>query len=187
MRKHSSHRLKRINTDYDIRHRKYGIRDARYEDGFSLIEVLIAILLLGLAIASLVTANSAFTKANGAGTELSTAEFLIEQIRELSALLPVIDPNTGVSTFGPETAETLADYDDLDDFDGASFSPPIGADRNPLNDFAAFSQQITVENVDASDFEQVVSDHGSYFVRVTVKVFLNSREISSARWLRALY
>ncbi len=187
MRKHRSHRLKRINTDYDIRHTKYVIRDARYEDGFSLIEVLIAILLVGLAIASLVTANSAFTKANGAGVELSTAEFLIEQIRELSILLPVIDPNTGVSTFGPEGAETLADYDDLDDFDGASFSPPIGADRNVLNDLASFSQQITVENVDASDFEQVVSDHGSYFVRVTVTVFLNTRQISSVRWLRTRY
>jgi len=163
------------------------MRDTRYEDGFSLIEVLIAILLVGLAIASLVTANSAFTKANGAGTELSTAEFLIEQIRELTALLPVIDPQLGVSTFGPETAETLANYDDLDDFDGASFSPPISADRNPLNDFAAFNQQITVENVNASNFEQVVSDHSSFFVRVTVKVFLNSREISSARWLRARY
>ncbi len=161
------------------------MRDTRYEDGFSLIEVLIAILLVGLAIASLVTANSAFTKANGAGVELSTAEFLIEQIRELSILLPVIDPDGG-STFGPE--ETLLDdYDDLDDFDGASFSPPIGADRKPLNDLAAFSQQITVENVNASDFEQIVIDHGSYFVRVTVKVFLNSREISSARWLRARY
>ena len=187
MRKHRSHRFKRINTDYDVRNTKHDIRDTRYGGGFSLIEVLIAILLVGLAVASLVTANSAFTKANGAGTELSTAEFLIEQIRELSTLLPVVDPNTGVSTFGPETAETLADYDDLDDFDGASFSPPIDADRNTLNDFAAFSQQITVENVDASDFEQVVSDHGSYFVRVTVKVFLNSKEISSARWLRALY
>jgi len=163
------------------------MRDTRYEDGFSLIEVLIAILLVGLAIASLVTANSAFTKANGAGVELSTAEFLIEQIRELSILLPVIDPETGISTFGPEAGETLADYDDLDDFDGASFSPPIGADRNVLNDLASFSQQITVENVSASDFEQVEIDHSSDFVRVSAKVFLNSREISSARWLRARY
>ncbi len=163
------------------------MRDTRYEDGFSLIEVLIAILLVGLAIASLVTANSAFTKANGAGVELSTAEFLIEQIRELSILLPVIDPETGISTFGPEAGETLADYDDLDDFDGASFSPPIGADRNVLNDLASFSQQITVENVSASDFEQVEIDHSSDFVRVSVKVFLNSREINSARWLRARY
>jgi len=132
--------------------------------GFSLIEVLIAILLVGLAIASLVVANSSFTKANAAGTDLSTAEFLIEQIRELTVM-------TG--------------YDDLDDLDDVSFSPPISADREVLDDFAAFSQQITVENVNAANFEQVVGDHDSAFVRVTVKVFLNSREINSASWLRA--
>jgi len=162
-------------------------RESRFENAFSLIEVLIAILLVGLAIASLVAANSAFTRANSSGTNLSTAEFLIEQIRELTTLLPVVDPNTGISTFGPEGGEVLADYDDLDDFNGASFSPPINAHRNLLNDFAAFSQQITVENVSASDFEQVVGDHSSYFVRVVVKVFLNSEEISSASWIRARY
>ena len=155
--------------------------------GFSLIEVLIAILLVGLAIASLVGANSAFTQSNGAGTDLSTAEFLLEQIRELTALLPVIDPLTETSTFGPETGETLTTYDDLDDFDGAVFSPPINADRNPLSDFFAYSQQVTVENVSASNFEQVVSDHSSNFVRITVKISMNSKEISSASWLRARY
>jgi len=155
--------------------------------GFSFIEVLIAIILIGLAIVSLVAANGSFTKANGAGADLSTAEFLIEQIRELTTLLPVIDPQTEVTTFGPELGETLVTYDDLDDFDSASFSPPINADRNALNQFSAFSQQVTVENVSASDFEQVVGDHGSCFVRVTVRVYLNSRQVSSASWLRARY
>ena len=163
------------------------MRNAKCRSGFSLIEVLIAILLVGIAIASLVAANSAFTRANGAGTDLTTAEFLFEQIRELTALLPVIDPETEVSTFGPEAGETLTDYDDLDDFDGAVFSPPISTHRDTLNDFAAYSQQVTVENVNASDFEQVVADHSSSFVRVTVRVFMNSREICSASWLRARY
>ena len=163
------------------------MRSTKYDSGLSLIEVLIAIILVGFAVASLVAANSAFTRANSAGTNLSTAEFLIEQIRELTTLLPVIDPQTGVSVFGPEGTESLADYDDLDDFDGANFSPPISADRNLLNDLAAFSQHITIENVNASDFEQVVSDHGSHFVRVNVKVLLNSKEISSASWIRARY
>ena len=154
--------------------------------GFTLIEVLIAIVLVGLAIASLVAASNSFTRANGAGANLSTAEFLIEQVRELTAMLPVIDPNGG-TTFGPEAGETLANYDDLDDFDGLSFSPPISADREVLNNFTAFTQEIKVENVDNSNFESVVADHSSDFVRVTVKVLLNSGEISSTSWIRAQY
>jgi prepilin-type N-terminal cleavage/methylation domain-containing protein len=133
--------------------------------GFTLIEVLIAILLVGLAIASLVVANSSFTKANAAATDLSTAEFLIEQIRERSISV---------------------NYDNLyglEHFDNVTFSPPISADGESLNDFAVFSEQIAVENVSKSNFEQVVAD--SNFVRVTVKVFLNSKQISSASWLRA--
>ena len=156
------------------------------KSGFTFIEVLIAIILIGLAIASLVAANSSFTKANSAGTDLSTAEFLIEQIRELTAMLPVIDPQTGTGLFGPEEPG-LANYDDLDDFDGASFSPPISAEREVLDGYAAFSQQITVENVNPANFEEVVSDHSSFFVRVTVKVLLNSKEISSLSWIRARY
>ncbi|MDT8303912.1 MAG: type II secretion system protein [Sedimentisphaerales bacterium] len=163
------------------------MKNTRCRGGFTLIEVLIAIILVGLAIVSLVSANGAFTQANGAGVELSTAEFLIEQIRELSTVLEVIDPNTGTAAFGSETGETLVDYDDLDDLNGAVFSPPISADRNSLTDLGAYSQQVTVENVNASDFEQVVSNHGSFFVRVSVKIFLNTREITSASWLRSRY
>ena len=156
-------------------------------DGFTLIEVLIAIILIGLGILSLISANGAFTQANEAGVELSTAEFLVEQIRELTAVLPVIDPQSGTTTFGPEASETLAVYDDLDDFNGASFSPPISVNRNTLNDFSAYTQQITVENVSASNFEQVVANHTSPFVRVTVKVLFNTTEVSSAGWLRCQY
>ncbi|MBA7683377.1 hypothetical protein ES703_91741 [subsurface metagenome] len=163
------------------------IVNRQLNSGFSLIEVLIAIVLVGLAIVSLIAANNSFTQANAAGRDLSTAEFLIEQIRELNTLLPVVDPNTGASTFGPEVGEALAGYDDLDDFDGASFSPPISSDRDVLSNFAAFGQQITVENVSDTDFEEVVGDHSSSFVRITVKVFLNSKEISSTSWIRAGY
>lgn len=158
-----------------------------YSGGFSLVEVLIAVMLVGLAIAALMAANTALTNANGAGTDLSNAEFLIGEIYELTAMLPVVDPETGDSTFGPETGETLALYDDLDDFDGQNFSPPICAERAVLNSSAGFSQRITVENVSASNFEQVVGDHTTAFVRVTVRIFQNAREISSSSWLRARY
>ena len=153
---------------------------------FTLIEALIAIILVGLAVVSLVAANGSLTKANSAATDLSTAEFLIEQVRELTAMLEVIDPETEFSMFGAEES-TLADYDDLDDFDGANFSPPINAERQALNEFATFSQQVIVQNVSGSDFEQVVGDHTSNFVRVTVMVFQNAEQISSTTWIRARY
>jgi prepilin-type N-terminal cleavage/methylation domain-containing protein len=163
----------------------------KHSRGFTLVEVLIAVLLVGLAIASLMAANRAFTMANDAGTDLSTAEFLIEQVKELTALLPVVEPGTPESTddvFGPESDETLVtDYDDLNDFDGANFSPPINADRNVLNDYSTFSQQVTVENVSPSNFEQVVDPLRSPFVRVTVSVSQNGQIVTSTSWLRARY
>ncbi len=155
--------------------------------GFTLIEVLFAMMLVGLAIVSLLTANRALTQANGAGTDLSTAEFLVEQIRELTALLPVIDPETGTTTFGAEEGTTLANYDDLDDFDSKNFSPPIDCQRQTLSEFSDLSQQVTVVNVNANNFDQVVTDHSSVFVKVTVEIFRGSDRISSGSWLRARY
>ncbi len=154
--------------------------------GFTLVEILIAVILVGLAIASLVGGNAALSIANGSGVDLSTAEFLAEQIRELTAMVAVVDPQTTTATFGAEEA-SLVDYDDLDDFDGAVFSPPIDAARVQLGSFTGFSQWVTVENIRASNFEQTIADHGSDFVRVTVEVRLNGKSLSTVRWIRANY
>jgi len=154
--------------------------------GFSLLEILISVLLVGLSITALVIANSSFTTANATGADISTGEFLIEQIRELTAMLPVMDPSTTNPSFGLEEA-TLAAYDDIDDFDGMTFSPPIGTNRTALNNLATFSQQVIVQNVSASSFSTVVADGSSDFVRVTVTVSINGSTIGSASWIRARY
>jgi len=155
-------------------------------NGFTLVEVLIAVILVGLSITALVMSSNSFTMANSIGADLSTAEFLVEQIRELTVLLPVVDPTTGVATFGPEEPN-LATYDDIDDFDTLTFSPPISAAREALNDLAGFSQYVTVQNVLASNFETVQADHSTSFVRITVSVRKNGEEITSASWLRARF
>jgi prepilin-type N-terminal cleavage/methylation domain-containing protein len=156
---------------------------------FTLVEVLIATVLVGLALAALVAANSSLTIANDAGSDLSTAEFLIEQIREMTTMLPVADPNTDTwDVLGPEAGETTATYDDVDDFDNAVFTPPINANRLPLTPYATFNQQVTVQKVNPTDFTQVVADaHGSSFIRITVTVNQNGRPISSTSWVRARY
>lgn len=159
----------------------------RNPKGFSLIEALIAVVLVGLSVTALVVANHSFTQANSFGADLSTAEFVIEQIRELTVLLPVVDPETTTAPFGPEETG-LAAYDDVDDFDGATFSPPISANRATLSDLAGFSQEVTVQKVSPSNFDTVVPDDDlSAFVRITVNVLQNGQQISSTNWIRARY
>ncbi|MCH7920157.1 MAG: prepilin-type N-terminal cleavage/methylation domain-containing protein [Planctomycetes bacterium] len=158
----------------------------RKQSGFSLVEVLIAALLVGLSVAALLAANGAFSMVTGAAVDLSTAEFLIEQIREWTTVVAVLDPQSGMTTFGLEEPNML-DADDLDDFDGQTFSPPVSLGGNPLVLLSSFSQQVVVENVSATNFSQVVGDHASMFVRTTVSVSQNNNPIASASWIRARY
>ncbi len=164
--------------------------------GFSLIEVLIATVLVGLAIAALVAANGSFSMANVAGADLSTAEFLVEQIRELTTMLPVVDPalpaGALVTVLGPEAGENdVTAYDDVDDFDGFNSAPlgaPISAQGTLLTNLAAFSQQVTVQKLNPSNFDDAWADDAtSNFVRITVEIRENGRPISSASWIRARY
>ncbi len=165
-------------------------------NGFSLVEVLVATALVGVAIVALVAANSVFTQNNSAALDLSTAEYLIEQIRELTMLLPVVDPQGGTEFATKEgLPPSVAYYDDVEDFDGETFSPPINADRQPLNIFAAFTQKVTVQKVNPSNF----TDPNPYippspFVRVTVDIYHHYVDIyhpgyllSSESWIRAKY
>lgn len=170
------------------------MKDSRGSKGFSFVEILIAIILVGLSITALVMASNSFTQANATGADISTAEFLIEQIRERTTLLPLVDPAvTNWIALGPESGETtVASYNDVDDFDGfnsTALGAPIDAAGNLLNELSAFSQRVTVEKVSKTDFDTVRADTDTTtpFARVTVRVFLNGREISSASWIRARY
>ena len=110
-------------------------------------------------------AKASFTAANGAGADLSTAEFLAEQIREQTAMKA---------------------YNDLSAYNGKTYSPPIGANGEVLNAFSSYTQQITVKNVKDNDFTSD-GDTSSHFVKITVKILLSGKEISSASWIRAKY
>jgi type II secretory pathway pseudopilin PulG len=175
-----------------MKKQKSRIKNRTSGGGFSLVEVLIATVLVGLAIAALVGANGSFSMANVAGADLSTAEFLVEQIRELTMMLPVAEPGASAWTvLGPETGETLATFDDVDDFDGFdsnSVGAPIDAQRAALPALASFRQQVTVQKLNPSNFDETWDDNtASNFARVTVTILQNGRQISTASWVRARY
>lgn len=161
-------------------------KQKQQQKAFTLIEVIIATIVIGLAVVALVGGNMAYSQTNGVAVQLSNAEFLIGQIREMMLRIPVVDPDTEDDTFGTETGEYyVADYDDLDDFDAMTFSPPVDVYRATISDLSAYSQRVTVQNVNANDYSSTIADHGSDFVRVTVEIALNGNVITSESWIRA--
>ncbi len=143
------------------------MRVSQRPNGFSLIEIMISVILVGLSVTALVLASNSLTRANGAGADLSTAEFLIEEIRELTAITPAAQ---------------------MMNFDNAVYCPPISADQAVLNDFGAFSQKIIVQKLNPSNLDEVVGDsYVSPFLRVTVTIVQNNKEISTGSWIRAAY
>ena len=136
----------------------------KQSSGFTLIEALIAAMLLGLVVAALAAASGAFTMANGYGVDLSTAEFLIEEIRELTA---------------NENVDDL-----LANFDGQTFNPPKDISNSDMADFSEFSQQVEIDYVDSGNFANTVTGPTD-FVRVTVTVTKGGSPVSNTSWIRA--
>jgi prepilin-type N-terminal cleavage/methylation domain-containing protein len=134
----------------------------RKNAGFTLIEVLIAAMLIGLAIAALAASSGAFTIYNAAGLDLSTSEFLVEEIRELTA--PAAFANLGA-------------------YDGQTYNPPRDAGNNPMPEFAAYAQNVTVEYVNQADLTTLAA--GGDFRRITVTISKNGNTITSTSWIRA--
>jgi len=75
---------------------------------------------------------------------MTTALMLATNIQEMMADLSFSDPVTANGVFGPEPGETLATYNDLDDFDMQTFDPPINASRSAIPELGQYSQLISL-------------------------------------------
>jgi type II secretory pathway pseudopilin PulG len=133
----------------------------RNSAGFTLLEVLFAAMLIGLAISALVSSSGAFTMYNAAGLDLSTSEFLIEEVREMTA--PDIFANLSV-------------------YNGQVYNPPRDADGTAMPEFAAYTQTVTVEYVNPADLA-AHSASATAFRRITVAITKNGNSITSASWI----
>lgn len=133
--------------------------------GFTLLEVLIAVVLIGIGIAGIVAANGSLTKLNGAAVDLSTAEFLAEQIREMTAQM---------------------NFSSLNSLNNKNYCPPRDSQDQALNDFSDYTQSITAVHVQNDDLTQV-SGNSTNYIRITVDIVRDSKTITSASWIRANY
>lgn len=135
-----------------------------FSRGFTLIEVLFAAMLIGLVVAAIAVSSGAATMVNGVSIDLSTAEFLIEELREQTAAVS---------------------FDNLPALDALTHNPPVDITGAAMAEFDAFTQQIDVDYVEPTNLQQTAASPPTDFVRVTVTITKNNSPVSAASWIRA--
>lgn len=121
---------------------------------------------------------------------------LAANIRETMIGLPFDDPIAGQTHFSHETGETTTTYNDIDDFDGKSFNPPIDAIRQSIPSMSQYTQVVTVSPVLPNKLDSNTSEtqitKGTYTGAVRVKVRILYRagttgtptEVHRVSWIR---
>jgi type II secretory pathway pseudopilin PulG len=98
--------------------------------GFTLIEAALATIIIGVGVVALVEAHQSFMRTNQWSSHAAAATYLGNELREYMRHLPKHDPASGLwfdsgdlqGWYNEDGEVTLADFDDLDDFDGVAFA-----------------------------------------------------------------
>lgn len=150
---------------------------------FSLIEVVVAIAIIGLM---LVGALSAVSASRG-------SQFKVRRLRQAhllgQALMAEIlqqDYEETAGVLGPDPDElsgVRAGFDDVDDYDGWSQSPPQREDGTNLDQFASYGRRVTIAYLNPGSLWQTVP-FDSGIKRIIVCVDVNGNEIVSLTAVR---
>jgi type II secretory pathway pseudopilin PulG len=171
---------------------------------FTLIETTLTTIIVGLAITALVKLVLMNTQQNRYTQRLTTASLLAENCREMVSGLSFSDPSNGTLTFGPEGSETLATFNDVDDFDGfdstvrgdiAAGQPvgPVDAARRVITETAGaatqvplewrnWRQQIAVDPVDPNNLNTVYPKPNTARVCLRVTVTISYMPAGTGAW-----
>jgi prepilin-type N-terminal cleavage/methylation domain-containing protein len=135
--------------------------------GFTLIEASLATTIVGVGVLAMMQLFAACTSQNQESNHTTTAMLLATNIQETMAGLTLVDPAYGVTYFGPEPGQTLASYDDVDDFNGQTFNPPIDSSRKPIAELSQYSQVVSVWPVYANKLSSNTNPSSPDFPQTT--------------------
>lgn len=166
--------------------------------GFTLPEASLAVLIVGIGFLAVMELFGACTVENQRSSQITTAQLLATNVQEMTANLAFKDPFYSASTWGVEPMESLTSYNDVDDFDGLSFNPPLDSTRAGIPELARYTQVVTVMPVDPNrpgnntDAAKPEIGKGTYTgaVRVRVSVLYRARpteapvEVMRSAWVR---
>jgi MSHA pilin protein MshD len=157
-----------------------------FNRGFTLVETMMAVVILSVmlivALNTLGASNANQFRTAQRATAAALAQGLLSDILEL----PYEEPNGSV-LFGIEATElrgSKINYDDVDDFNGWSESPPQNRDGSAMSDLQGWTRSVTVQRVSISNPATVVTTE-SGLKRVTVTISKKGVTLASVAALKA--
>ena len=153
--------------------------------GFTLIEVMVAIMLIGTGIVALLGASMAGTRSTDAGKKMSQAVFLAREIREWTLRLPFSDLDAGDADKppGPDGSNPLTFVDDLDDLMDVTYSPPRDGQFGAITDMTDWSETITLTWRDPLSLNTIVADGTSDVIHVHLSVAHAGKQVLETGWI----
>lgn len=146
-------------------------RPARRSAGFSLIEVVISTMLVGLVLVGAVQALGGLVRGRASVAELDRAKVLATDLLAEVLENEYADPDEP-PVFGAESSEnsaTRAAFDDIDDFQSWDATPPVDRAGAALANGAGWRRKVVVDYVDPNNLNAtVVGDQGVKRIQVEV-------------------
>ncbi|MFO8012807.1 MAG: prepilin-type N-terminal cleavage/methylation domain-containing protein [Phycisphaerae bacterium] len=137
--------------------------------GFSLLEAVIAMVLVGLVLVAAFHVLGGTTQSTYLTAQYGTGLLLGEGLLAEVLACDYADPDQ-TPVFGPESGEggNRSAFDDVDDFDGWTATPPEDATGTALAGYDGWTRTVTVAYADPNDYlDTVGSDQGIKRITVT--------------------
>ena len=154
--------------------------------GFSLVEVVVATLIVGVMMVAAMNTLGAFIRGQQRMANQSRGWHLAQELAS-EILATLYEEPDGTPTFGRESGESAAMrtlYDDVDDYHGWQDSPPEARDGTPVAELIGWSRSIVIHRMSLTDANQVVAtDQG--LKRITIDVSFQNNVVARLTALRA--
>ncbi len=150
----------------------------RAQSGFSFIEVMLATLVVGTV---LVAATSSITGSVKAKHILvGEPGIALGLAREIHSVAQVLPRGAGGSTPASVGSDVLV----LEDLNGATFSPPLAATLDSLNQSVGWSQAVAIDTVALASPDQLATntDGSAVLLRLTVTIREGATVVGTYTW-----
>jgi MSHA pilin protein MshD len=139
--------------------------------GFTMIEAALSVAIVGVLMSIALTTFAGIAKQRRVQAERRAAYELGQQLMHEILSCYFQDPG-GSPLWGPESGETRATFDDVDDYDGYTETSPTRQDGTALSDYTNWKRSVAVAYVDPLNPGTTIAS--STLKRVTVTVTATS-------------